>query len=612
MADERTTIPIERCIVGRDLTEARLHPTQDLLVYVQTTGGVASMMLHRFDGSPDRQLTSLPPPRPGRGLGGGCWCFSGDGAAVIYVANDGQLWWQQLDGTLLRRLTNHPPERSASSPVASVDGRRIVYTLDQAEVWNLDPNRLDTHRLDGERPADFVSDPEVTPCGTTVWWLAWDVPDMPWDGARVEVVQVDGSDHDSDQGSGHDSGQRQRSELRVGGAAVQQMRATHAGPALYLSDEGGWLNLWCDGAPLLDEPFEHGSPLWGPGARSFAVSPDERSIAFTRNDHGFGRLSVLDRETGEVRAVARAVHGQLSWVGTRLAAIRTGAKTPSQIVVYDTETWQRSVVAVGALSGWEQMPLAEPEVVLVDTGDGDVHARLFRPDGPSRGLLVWIHGGPTDQWQVTWMPRIAWWRAQGFHVLLPDHRGSTGHGRAYQQALRGRWGELDVLDTLACIAHAHRSGWATPATTLLVGGSAGGFTALNCIADGAPVAGAMVSYPVSDLVDLAERSHRFERHYTDTLVGPLPESADLYRARSPLHRVDALARLPLLVLHGADDPVVPVDQSIELAQAIAAAGGDCELHVYADEGHGFRQPAHQIDEYRRMLTFARRVVGPHC
>ena len=101
----------------------------------------------------------------------------------------------------------------------------------------------------------------------------------------------------------------------------------------------------------------------------------------------------------------------------------------------------------------------------------------------------------------------------GWNVLVPDHRGSTGHGRAYQQALTGRWGELDVADTAAVLEHAHAAGWADPAHTVLMGASAGGFTVLGVLARHPHLAAAaVVSYPVSDLADLAERSHRFERH----------------------------------------------------------------------------------------------------
>jgi dipeptidyl aminopeptidase/acylaminoacyl peptidase len=297
-----------------------------------------------------------------------------------------------------------------------------------------------------------------------------------------------------------------------------------------------------------------------------------------------------------------------------LAALRTGARTPTQIVIYDTVDWAREAVAVGPLSGWEAVDLAEPEPVEVTARDGaTLHARLYRaaaePGSASERLLCWIHGGPTDQWQVTFMPRVAFWRSRGWNVLLPDPRGSTGHGREYQQALHGRWGELDVSDTVDVLAQAQRRGWGDPGRTVVLGGSSGGLTALGVGAQ-APelLAGVVATSPVTDLADLAERSHRFERHYTDTLVGPLPEFAGTCRARSPISFAQRLTSRPLLLLHGDSDPVVPVEHSTMLADLVRAAGGDVELHVYPGEGHGFRQVTNQLDEYARVESFLLRCI----
>jgi dipeptidyl aminopeptidase/acylaminoacyl peptidase len=377
------------------------------------------------------------------------------------------------------------------------------------------------------------------------------------------------------------------------------------GTEVCLRDDDGWLNVWLGGAALIDEPFEHGGPAWGMGQRSFAVSPDGMRIAFTRNERGFGRLCVVDVRSRTVDEVGRGVHGQLSWHGSRLAALRTGALTPTEVVVYDDVTWERTVIAIGPLSGWEDLPLAEPDLVEVVASDNStVHARLYRADSATDRLVCWLHGGPTDQWQVTFMPRIAYWRARGWNVLVPDHRGSTGHGRAYQQALRGRWGELDVRDIVDVIADAHSRGWGSPSQTAIVGSSAGGFTALGVVASHPQlIAAAIVAYPVTDLSDLAERSHRFERHYSDSLVGPLPEASALYHERSPVHLVDRLTATPLLVMHGDSDPVVPIEQSRAFVDGCLAAGGVVEFVVYEGEGHGFRRPENQLDEYHRMQAF---------
>jgi dipeptidyl aminopeptidase/acylaminoacyl peptidase len=143
-----------------------------------------------------------------------------------------------------------------------------------------------------------------------------------------------------------------------------------------------------------------------------------------------------------------------------------------------------------------------------------------------------------------------------------------------------------------------------------MGGSAGGFTALGSVAAAPDVfAAAAVAYPVTDLADLPERSHRFERHYTVGLVGPLPSSLQTYLDRSPAHHVDRFVDTPLLVLHGDSDPVVPVEQSRVFAERVRAAGGDVELHVYPGEGHGFRDAAHQLDEYARLEDFLSRHGG---
>ena len=581
------SIPVERCIVSRDLTEPRLSPDGGSLVYAVATGGQAALMLDTLDGSPVRQLSAYPPPRPGRGLGGGCWCWTADGEAVVYTASGGDLWLQPVPAGAVRRLTTHGPDRTVSAPWATAGGERVVYVVDDAEAWVTSLADGASERLD-DGSADFVFDPCPTLDSAGVAWQAWNVPDMPWDASRIQHARFD----------------RSAAHVTRSAGSIQQFRFMPDGRTICLRDDNGWLNLWVDGAPLVEEPFEHGGPTWGMGQRSFAVSPDGRRVAFTRNERGFGRLCIADIG-GATREVARGVHGQLSWSGGCLAALRTGARTPTQVVVYDDTTWERTVVAVGPLSGWEDLPLAEPEFVEIPaSGGGVVHARLYQADTTTDRLLCWLHGGPTDQWQVTFMPRLAYWRAQGWNVLVPDHRGSTGHGRNYQQALRGRWGELDVSDIVDAIGRAHANGWGSPTHTAVVGSSAGGFTALGVVAARPQlVAAAVVAYPVTDLADLAERSHRFERHYTDSLVGPLPAAADLYRDRSPVTFTDRLAKTPLLVMHGDSDPVVPMEQSVVLVERCRAAGGHVELVIYEGEGHGFRNPQNQLDEYRRMSAF---------
>ncbi len=188
-------------------------------------------------------------------------------------------------------------------------------------------------------------------------------------------------------------------------------------------------------------------------------------------------------------------------------------------------------------------------------------------------------------------------------MLAPNPRGSSGYGRAYERALDVRWGEVDVADTVAGIEAAGREGWADGSRVAVMGGSAGGFTALLVAAHAPAVVRAAVSLSgVTDLFELAATTHRFESRYLDRLVGTLPEHADRYRERSPVTRAHDIT-VPVLVLQGADDKVVPPSQAQRLVDAMRAAGAPVEHHVYEGEGHGFSRADTIVDSLERIDAF---------
>jgi dipeptidyl aminopeptidase/acylaminoacyl peptidase len=597
-------IPVEWCLDGRDLTEPRLSPNGAAVAVVVRWQRTVGVVLVPTTGGPERLLTTSPAPAPGRGLGGGCFDWLADSSGIVYVAVDGELWSQPLAGPP-RRLTEF--ERGCRAPSVAPDGTFVVVAVDEAEVWrvSLDVDAPAPTRLD-EGDDAFCFDPNVSADSTRVVWVGWSPPSMPWDTTEVVTAHVDSPQTELERWGRPD-------------VSVQQARWCADGSLSCVHDASGWLNVYVAGEPVAAERTEHAGPTWGMGQRSFAVSPDGRFVAFTRNEHGFGRLCVVERASGDVRDVARGVHGQLSWRGERVVGLRTGARTPTQVVAYDTATWERTVLAVGPSVGWDHVELPEPELISVVSKSGDssepgggeleLHARHYVA-GTGR-LLCWVHGGPTDQWQVDFRPRIAYWWSRGWDVLVVDPRGSTGHGRTYQQALNGRWGRNDVDDIAALLRHAHGEGWASARHTVAMGGSSGGLSVLGLLADHPGlVARAVASYPVSDLADLASATHRFEAHYTDTLVGA-PGQADTAERMielSPLHRADRIAG-PLLLFHGTDDPVVPISQSDLLVERIRSGGGDVDYVVYEGEGHGFRDPMNQRDEYARIERFLDAIAG---
>nr|MDQ2725094.1 prolyl oligopeptidase family serine peptidase [Actinomycetota bacterium] len=534
----------------------------------------------------------------------------------------------------------------AAGPVVSPDGTRVAYVSDGRHVvvaW-LDPRGPWPVRLSAS--PDFCVDPAWSPDATAVAWHEWDVPAMSWDTGRIAFATASVPIPELP----HRIALRSRSPepgaapaAAPAGVAVSQPRYSPDGSRLgFLCDAEGWLNLWvaaADGSdprPVIDDTHEHGGPTWGGGQRSWVWSPDGRRVAVCRNEAGFGRLVLIDLDTTELVTVGRGIFTGLSWQADRLVAVRSGAATPDQLVAYDVSALPapfdpaspddprrvllpRLTLARGPVAGFEAAGLIEPRPV---TWEGEersqvgrvVHGRLSAacPNNPDarapHPLLVWIHGGPTGQSQVTFNARAAYFTDRGWNLLQVDPRGSTGWGRAYAQALHHEWGRLDIDDIAAGIRAAFDRGWGDPRRTAIMGGSSGGLAALGVLALHPDLCAAGIDlYGVTDLLDLDDTTHRFEAHYQRSMIGPRPEADDRYRERSPLH-LAARITAPLLVLHGTADRSVARGQSDALVESLRSRHATVEYHLYEGEGHGWSRPETMRDELDRIDAFLTRHV----
>jgi len=221
---------------------------------------------------------------------------------------------------------------------------------------------------------------------------------------------------------------------------------------------------------------------------------------------------------------------------------------------------------------------------------------------------VQAHGGPTGQASAAFSLANQFWTSRGFAVVDVDYRGSSGYGRAYRQQLNGRWGITDVEDVIAAAQFLIASGRADPQRIAIHGGSAGGFTVLAALTQSEVFKAGGDFYGVADLEALARDTHKFESRYLDNLVGPYPEAKAVYEARSPIHHLEGF-RAPLLILQGADDPIVPPNQAYMIRDALRERQAPVALIEFAGEGHGFRRAENIIAAKQAELYFYGRVFG---
>lgn len=564
------------CLTAGDVTDPRVRPggrcVTAVLTETDANGSRNRLVMWSLEDGSQVDLLVDPEPAAGRGLSGGVHDWHPDGSSVVVVTRGGGV--VRVDPS--SGAVTHLPldaSRSWSTPSHSHGGDRLAIVADWCElvVVTGDSASAVQHAGNGYlMDAAWNGDAPVA--------HSWTRPEMPWTSSGVAGV------------------------FNEAGVSVQQPRG-RAGRFGWIDDSDGTWNVVVDGARITDE-CEHGGPTWGPGQRTWCMDDSTTKVAYVRNESGFGSLWVADLVTGERTMIGRAPHGCLSWCGDTLAAVRSGARTPQELVVHDLSPAGRAgkVLTVSPQRDrWFpefDAELTEPSVQLAD----GVPWRLHSPASPNGGLIVWVHGGPTDQWQVTFRPRFAYWMSRGWSIAVVDHRGSTGHGRDHRLALEGCWGSTDADDTATVARSAQQMLGVPRSRTVLMGASAGGLTVLSAANRHAGLAACVVvSYPVVDLDLLLQGDDPFEGHYNQVLVGDVSVSPDM--------DVRHLRDVPVIVFHGDLDDLVVPEHSRRLHAAVERAGGEVRVVLMPGEGHGFRDRANIEREFAMTQGFLEEKTG---
>ncbi|MEY4359150.1 MAG: hypothetical protein RLZZ631_636 [Cyanobacteriota bacterium] len=514
----------------------------------------------------------------------------------------------RLNGSLGGGLIDSPRDRWIG--VRERDGR------DQLVVVPLQGGPVEALH----QPADFAGYPALSPSGSHLAWVEWQQPCMPWERSQLWLADL------------NDEGALNTPRAVAGSSPADPQGCSvfqplWAGDDLIVSnDRNGFWNLerWAGAAqaaatspaawqPLLPMEAECAMPQWVFGMRTHAWDGAQLVASICRQGSWeLGRITMPTTEAASgcwqrIEQPFTDLAG-LCAEHDQLVCVASNATEPSGLLELEISTghWRHQPAAPCPL---QAEAISRPEQLWFEGHGGNrTQAWYYPPAGgghPGAPLLVKGHSGPTSMARTGLSLSIQFWTSRGWGVVDVNYGGSTGFGRAYRERLDGQWGVVDVADCAAAAEALVARGQASAERIAIEGGSAGGFTTLAALCFTDTFRAGASRYGVADLSALAIETHRFEARYLDGLVGPWPVAKATYEARSPLQHADRI-RCPVIFFQGLEDVVVPPEQTERMASALKANGIPVEVHLFPEEGHGFRNGATQIQVLEATEAFFRR------
>jgi dipeptidyl aminopeptidase/acylaminoacyl peptidase len=552
--------------------------------------------------------------------------WSPDGSMLAFLSDrekDGerQVWMMMADGGEAWSVTSH--KGGVTGFHFSPDGKRLVLTaVDQpskdeedrkkvkddtmvidhdikmAHLWLFEIGKKEEKRLtEGEFT---VSDPQWSPDGTRITYTTRPTPRAD-DGALSDVWMITVANREKKK-IGGETGGSDNARWSPDGKWIAYTATTDRDPGpstsyLYLVPVDG-------GTPKqITTKFDLsvGTPVW---------SRDGRTIYFSTNVLEAIEVYSAEVASGEVRQLSH--HGgstgitEISRDGKMIVGTLSGPQGPTEIYKANPD-FKGDSVLTDQNSWLKDYSLAETEVVKWKSKDGtEVEGLLTKPVGYQAGkkvpFLLNPHGGPTGASVNNFSTTIQVLAANGFAVLQPNFRGSTGKGLAFAQANKNTWGKGDYEDCMTGVDAIIANGIADPDRLGAFGWSYGGYMTFwidtqtdrfKAISPGAGLTNIYSMYSQTDI-------HRYLNwFYTDKAPW---DAQELYWDRSPMKYVNNV-KTPTMIVHGQVDTRVPIAQAQEFYQALVERKVPVEFVVYPRENHGFTEPRHQMDRVRRYVTF---------
>ena len=540
--------------------------------------------------------------------GGVAYCTSAD--TVYFVNGDDQNIYAQPtdDPSTVTQVTSSDVNERFADPVYDQVGKRLVCVRESHEGVSEPENDVvaidlqSGHVTPLHQGHDFYAHARLTPSGNKIAFLAWDHPNMPWNGTQLYVMTLQPTVGDA--------------SIIAGGQteSVFQPEWLTDDKLVFSSDRSGFYDLYVFSSEgtysIAADEREYGHAMWQIGSTQFAAVNDTLVLASPDQNE----LSLVDSFRGMSTPVESGASSYRDIVKFRegFAFCQSGVDKTNVVRIRDSFSGESRTIKDAGESPIDSEYISRPESITFPGSHGDeVQAYYYAPNNPKctapenerPPLLVQAHGGPTSSTSPSLNPKIQFYTSRGWAVLDVNYSGSTGFGRAYRDRLLNEWGNRDVEDLAAGVRYLISLDLVDPQRVAISGGSAGGFTVLRALTTTSVFKVGASHYGVADLRALAEDTHKFESRYIDQLV---PE--DELDARSPINHVHDL-NCPVIFSQGLEDKIVPPDQSRVMFEALKSKGIPTALFMFEGEPHGFRQLETQITCLKGDYYFFSRVFG---
>jgi dienelactone hydrolase len=544
----------------------------------------------------------------------GVWCSpqAGD-ERLIYAMDEGgsenaQLYLLSMDGRAPVRLTRGHEQSLHVFGAWSRDGESFLFSANRRDPALFDlylqPIEGEAHMLWRNEDHGFLPQMAFSP-----------------DGSRVAVNRVTSSFEHALFEVEVETGEVRRLD-------DEKIRARYQG-ACYSSD-GGALYLLTDmGSDFLQvarlrlEDFELETLMrteWD--AHYLTSSPDGRLLAYALNRGGSFELHAMNPITGETFQAPVAeepgVIGMRDWVldfspdSKCVAFSFTSSTRTKDIYIWEIPENRVFPITESSHGGLPRESFVSPRKIVFSSFDGmEIPAWFYRPRTTGRRdlpAIVYVHGGPAAQFQPYFQFMLQYFLQAGYAVLAPNVRGSTGYGKSYTRLddVRKR---LDAVQDLAHAARWPKGQRGIDAERLIVyGGSYGGFMVLAALAYHPELWAAGVDIVgISNFVTFLENTSDYRRAHREAEYGRLAHDRDFLLEISPTQHVDRI-QAPLMVIHGANDPRVPLSEAEQMVQALKEQGTPVRFIVFDDEGHGLVRLHNKRVAYPQVAAFLERYV----